>query len=116
MLPVLLVGCNLSGFEAEVGGRTPFTPPEVYLEWWQSTSTCANQSGSFEDLAFYLADWITGDGSVGRARWSAPHDIIIVRGYEADSKTVRHEMLHDLLRGDPSHDDGRWHACDLSFG
>ena len=90
LLPVLLAGCNLKGFEAEIQGRTPFAPPAVYLQWWHDTSTCANLSGSFEELAFYLADWITGNRLVARARWSEPHDIIIVRGYEADSKVVRH--------------------------
>jgi len=116
LLPLFLAGCNLKGFEAEIQGRTPFAPPAVYLEWWHDTSTCANLSGSFEKLSFYLADWITGNRLVARARWSEPHDIIIVRGYEADSKIVRHEMLHDLLRGDPNHADGRWVSCDLSFG
>ena len=115
-LCVLLAGCTLSGFEAEIRGRAPFSPPEVYLEWWRDTETCADASGSFEALVFYLADSIMGDRLVARARWSEPRDIIIVRGYEADSKVVRHEMLHDLLRGDGSHTDGRWVSCDLLFG
>ena len=82
-LSVLLAGCTLSGFEAEIQGRVPFTPPQVYSPWWTDTSTC---------------------------------DIIIVRGYEDNSKVVRHEMLHDLLRGDASHTDARWASCELVFG
>ena len=115
-LCVLLTGCTLSGFEAEIQGRVPFSPPAVYLEWWRDTEACADESGSFEALVFYLADWIMGDARVARARWSEPHDIIIVRRYEADAKVVSHEMLHDLLRGDGSHTDGRWASCDLLFG
>ncbi len=56
LLPVLFAGCNLGLFEAEIQGRTSFAQPAVYLEWWNDTSTCANLSGSFEELVFYLAD------------------------------------------------------------
>ncbi len=56
------------------------------------------------------------NGAVARGRWSEPHEVIVVRGYEDHEKTVRHEMLYDLLAGDPTHADEIWSACDLLLG
>lgn len=111
-LALALSGCG-GGYVAEIGGREPYEPPPVYAAWWTETERCSGRAGSFAALEWYLADWITGDTKVARGRWSAPHDIVIVRGYEADEAVVRHEMLHDLLRGDPGHASAEWTRCAL---
>jgi len=115
-LCLLVAGCGDLGFEAKVLGKTPFSPPIVYADWWSATETCSGETGRLDAITWYLADGIVGDGAVARGRWSEPHEIVIVRGYEDDEKTVRHEMLHDLLAGDPAHADDTWSACDLLFG
>ena len=50
-------------------------------------------------------------------RWSQPHRIYVLEGYELDEPTVKHEMLHDLLSyiGDYTHDDSlAFRVCDLT--
>ena len=110
-LAVIVGGCG--GFTAEVVGKEPFAPPAVYAEWWVSTEDCANRAASLGRVEWYLAASVTGDHQVARGRWSPPHEIIIVRGYEMDELTVRHEMLHDLLGGDRKHVSPQWLSCDL---
>lgn len=111
----LLAACGSLGFEAGVDDRAPFDPPPVYATWWDATRTCSGIDGAFGRITWFLASGITGDGLVARARWSPPHEIVIVRGYETDERTVRHEMLHDLLTGDRGHASPSWDGCDLRF-
>ena len=108
-----LAACSSLGFEAAVDNRTPFTPPDVFAAWWQATEDCSGLSGDMGRVSWYLATAITGDGKIAAGRWSEPHDIILVRGYEGEERIVRHEMLHDLLAGDPQHTSSVWAACDL---
>ena len=96
-------------------GRTPFDPPSHYASWYEATKVCSGRWGSFERVRWWLASGITGDGALALARWSEPHEIVIVRGHEEDEKVVRHEMLHDLLAGDRGHASAAWDACDLRF-
>jgi len=110
---LLLGACSSLGFEAEVTNKTPLDPPAVYATWWARTEACSGLRGDMARVSWYTATGITGDGKVASGRWSAPHDIIIVLGYEADETIVRHEMLHDLLDGDPGHLDAAWTRCDL---
>ncbi len=115
LLAGFLVGCSSLGFESEVTNKTPFSPPEVYADWWDATEACSGLDGDFARVSWYLATGITGDGKVASGRWSQPHDIVIVRGYEGDETIVRHEMLHDLLDGDPDHTSALWVACGLAM-
>ncbi|MEQ9397730.1 MAG: hypothetical protein RJQ04_01050 [Longimicrobiales bacterium] len=112
---VLLAACGSLGFEAGVDDREPFDPPPFYATWWDATRTCSGIDGAFGRITWFLASAITGDGLVARARWTPPHEIVIVRGYETDERTVRHEMLHDLLTGDRGHASPSWDGCDLRF-
>ena len=111
----LLAACGSLGFDAGVENREPFDPPPVYATWWDATRSCSGIDGAFGRITWFLASGITGDGLVARARWSPPHEIVVVRGYETDERTVRHEMLHDLLAGDRGHGSPSWDGCDLRF-
>ena len=113
MMATAVGACLDPSFTASVFGRRPFPAPATYQTWWASTERCSGLRGSFGRVSWYLADGIQGDGAVAKARWSPPHDIIIVAGYEGDDFIVRHEMLHDLLGGDPAHDNERWDMCSL---
>lgn len=109
-----LVGCDLfTGYDARIQGLAPFSPPEDYAAWWEATETCSELAGDFEALEWFLATWITQDGSIAYGAWRPPHRIVIVRGYEDDELIVRHEMLHDLLSGDPDHSSPLWAGCGL---
>ena len=57
-----------------------------------------------------------GTRFVARGVWTPPHQITLVRGYEDNEITVRHEMLHDLLEGDSEHRSPLWTECDLIPG
>ena len=108
----LVASCGDS-FVTEVIGRRPFDPPTVYAEWWSATEGCAGKEGRLERIAWYLAASLSGDGRSARGRWSPPHEIILVAGYEEDELVVRHEMLHDLLEGDRLHRADAWRRCGL---
>ena len=110
---VVLAACGDLGFAAGVTGRRPFDPPATYQPWWSATETCSGRTGRFDRVTWYLADGITGDGKLAFARWSEPHEIVIVHGYEDDERIVRHEMLHDLLEGDRLHERTEWDVCGL---
>ena len=109
------LACGDLGFEASVQGKAAFDPPDSYPVWWAATEACTSVEGNYDAVSWFLADGIVGDGAVARGRWSPPHDIVIVRGYENDDKTVKHEMFHDLLNGDPTHEAPEWGTCDLLF-
>lgn len=113
---LLLAACSSLGVEAAIQGKRPFDPPPIYVDWWAATEACSGREGDFEAIDWFLAIGIDADGVVARARWSPPHEIILVEGHEDDEKTVRHEMLHDLLSGDGNHESEAWVACDLLFG
>ena len=81
--------CGPLGFEAEVFDKEPFTAPPLYEAWWSRTEACSRLSGTLSAITWHLASGIIGDGKVARGRWSPPHEIIIVRGYEDDEPTVR---------------------------
>jgi hypothetical protein len=93
--------------------KEPFAPLPIYAGWWEQTEACAERIGDLLAIEWYTAASITSDGLVARGLWSPPHEIVIVRGYEEDEVTVRHEMLHDLLSGDADHTSPLWKACDL---
>ncbi len=109
----LLVGCGDTFFSGTIEDRTSFDPPASYQEWWAATESCSGRTGAFQRVEWFLATSIVAEGKVGKARWAPPHEIIIVRGYEADEEVVRHEMLHDLLGGDGVHASPAWVECDL---
>ncbi|MGH7468218.1 MAG: hypothetical protein ACRENP_09555 [Longimicrobiales bacterium] len=113
LLTASAIACGDLGFVAGVTGRQSFRPPAIYREWWTDTETCSGRRASFERVVWYTAPRITGDGLVARGRWSQPHEIIIVAGYETDPMVVRHEMRHDLLNGNRVHERGEWDRCAL---
>lgn len=117
LLPFLafIAACGDLGFMAAVTGRRSFDPPPIYREWWSATEVCSGLRAPFQRVVWYLADGVSGDGLVARGRWSSPHEIIIVAGYENDQTVVRHEMLHDLLTGDRPHAREEWDSCGLGF-
>ena len=110
----LSVACGDS-FTATIEDRRPFDPPPVYADWWGLTEACSGRAGDLPRIHWYLASSIVADGKLARARWSPPHDIVAVQGNQTEERLIRHEMLHDLLGGDPGHEGEVWDVCDLRF-
>ncbi len=110
----LCVACGDS-FTATIEDRRPFDPLPTYADWWGRTEECSGRSGDLPRIEWYLASSIVADGKLARARWSPPHDIVVVQGNQTEERLIRHEMLHDLLGGDPGHEGEVWDVCDLRF-
>ncbi|MGH7651665.1 MAG: hypothetical protein ACREMS_07455 [Gemmatimonadaceae bacterium] len=87
-------------------GAQLFSPPPVYTTWWNLTQSCSGISGSLASISWYdsgasLENPQTGEGLAGY--WDrAGNDIVLTHASTVDGPTVRHEMLHALLR-QPGH-------------
>jgi hypothetical protein len=62
-------------------------------------------------------EWRLADAFPGRpgrlALWSPPHTITLRSDLDVALPVVAHEILHDLLQGDPDHEDPAWLECAL---
>ncbi len=95
LLLLSLVGCQ--SFTAPPSDR--LNPPVEYLAWWDATVACAGQSGDVGRITWFVTAnrFASPDGTV--AGWWEPSHTIYLAGLATnDEKTVRHEMLHDLLQ------------------
>ena len=108
-LLIVLVVAAILGFSACEGLVAPlpsdaeeFSPPAVYSTWWKMAEACSGQTGSLGAISWFktdkaLADPRTGERIVGY--WtSGSNRIVLMTGVVLDGGTVRHEMLHALLR------------------
>jgi hypothetical protein len=111
LFAVLFLTACVEPFTASVKDREQFDPPAAYDARCTSVQHCSGGTGDMARISWYLARAVEGDSRVARGRWSPPHDIILVKGYEDDPAVVRHEMLHDLLDGDRLHSGPEWTAC-----
>ena len=81
---------------------------------------CSSRSGDFDLVRWYEAATIQiGDPTrnpleIVLGIWESPHDITFVNIWKEDAFVVRHEMLHELLRGDVDHKDEAWSACSFA--
>ena len=110
-----LPACSLptEGFTVTVTQRESFVPSSVHRTWWTAVEGCSSTRGEFELVRWYRAGGIRSGGESLQGVWQSPHDLIVVRGAEEDSLIVRHEILHELLRGDANHKNDAWSRCDL---
>jgi len=111
VLAAAAVGCQ--AYTLSFRDKEPLEPLPVYVEWWAATETCSGQRSDLGAIKWYTALTIATEVAVARGVWVPPHEITIVRGFEDDEVTVRHEMLHDLLGGDSDHTEPEWAACGL---
>ncbi|NNM33854.1 MAG: hypothetical protein HKO53_12345 [Gemmatimonadetes bacterium] len=95
-------------------GVEPYEALPVYPEFWSATEACSGRSGDVDLIRWFRATGISAGLGRSQGLWEPPHDITVLRGLEEDEGTVRHEMLHDLLRGDPDHRSPTWEACGLA--
>lgn len=117
LVSALVAACDLfTDYALRIDGVRAFSPPAVYADWHAATEACSGLAGDFAAIEWFLASWITIDGSIAYGAWRPPHEILIVSGYQDDDYTVQHEMLHDLLGGDRDHTSPQWSACELIQG
>lgn len=97
----------------DVEGVEPYDALPEYPAFWTATTACSDRSGDLDRISWFRAVSITFKGQIVRGFWEPPHTITVWNGLEPDEFTVRHEMLHDLLGGDPDHELSVWADCDL---
>lgn len=80
-----------------------FTAPSVYTRWWSMMESCSGLHGSLDQIAWYATpsplqnpenkeEYIEG-------YWSrASNRVVLVSNDTLDGSTVRHEMLHALVK------------------
>lgn len=78
-------------------------PQGEYATWYAETEACTGETGSFREVRWFRVpherwwDPIYEQYAIGT--WRAPHDIYLAAPYVGDEQVVKHEMVHDLLRG-----------------
>ncbi len=112
-----LVAASISGctgvLEVVFDGRQEIDPPPEYFAWYWATERCSGLEGDIRRVRWFLAVSIVTNGILAVANWSPPHDITLRRDMQRDGFVVSHEILHDLLDGDPGHGNPAWDACRL---
>lgn len=99
-------GCGDAFGPFAVVGPQEIEPRTVWFEWYQDLEQCTQVDGRFTNITWFRAEEIvnrqTQESRAGL--WRAPHDIYLRKGRQASERTVRHEMVHDLLSlRDPKH-------------
>jgi len=112
---LMLLACSIptEGLSLAVTQRQRFVPPEEYRGWWETVEACSFRLGDFDLVRWYQADVIVIEGKDLNGFWESPHDITVVKTAKGNTSVVRHEMLHDLLHGDPDHEHEAWSHCGL---
>lgn len=108
--------CSDSPATLAYENRRPFSPPmETYGRWWTQLQACSDRTGDLDGLQWFLADYIgatTGPPTQSaKGQWTSNREITLLSGHERELGVVKHEMLHDLLRGDGQHRHPAWDVC-----
>jgi hypothetical protein len=109
---LLLAGC----FDAIQAPRdvTWFAPPAYYADLWRADLECAGATGDMGRLTFYAVPGESFTSSRGErvwGEWISPHTIYVAAVRAHSGYLIRHEMLHDILNGDPDHSSPLWQKC-----
>jgi len=106
-LPLMLLLTILAcGDPIGVVDPQPMAPLPEYADWWTEAQECTGRSGLLSEIHWYTVASVSpsdGHDAAWRGAWEQPHTIYLVRGAETEKFVVQHEMLHDLLQGDPRH-------------
>lgn len=113
LLATLVSGCT-PAVSTTISNPRPFAPPVSYAQWWSDVQSCAAREGRMDRIEWFVAEDLTQNGRLVLGRWEEPHRITILAGYTEAEAIVKHEMLHDLLNGDPDHTDAAWAECGLA--
>lgn len=116
LVPLAAAGCVLEADWFGFSDRRPFDPPDHYDALWSEVQTCAGIPGDIARIQWFTARSINSNGFAVLGQWMDPHDIMLREDSVNDNRVVKHEMLHDLLRGDPTHSQLPWQACQVLSG
>ena len=83
-------------------------PLAQYAVWYAETESCTGVTGSFSNVRWFAVpherwwDPVWEQFAIGT--WRAPHDIYLAGSEIENENLVKHEIVHDLLRGGLIHD------------
>lgn len=90
-------------------GAVRVTPPAVYARWWAMTEACAGVRRDVAEIAWYVVPNVgtfpsPSGGGEAVGYYSRPgSQIVLGERRHLEGGTVRHEMLHALLRDESGH-------------
>ena len=108
---ILLLLLAISGCDSLTGpdtpaGAIPFDPPPPYAAYWDRVETDSGRSRDFGGIRWVEVPggpWSV-EGDQVRAMWvQRGRRIYIASEHLGDAPLIMHEMLHDVLNGDPEH-------------
>lgn len=108
MLAVMLMaGCSGT---LDVVDPVPMEPGTVQDAAAALISACTGRDVSARDARWFVVEEIAGHPDA-LGGWEKPNSIYLLRPVVDDLKVGAHELLHNVLRGNPSHSNPLWDDC-----
>jgi hypothetical protein len=93
---------------------TPVEPLPIYETWFSETEACTGETGDFTSVRWFEVPgdrwWDAVRQQYAIGTWRPAHDIFITTAHLGDEHVVKHEIIHELLRGGAT-DDPRFENC-----
>lgn len=106
---------SCSDATAVTQGRVEIEPPAAYRTWWSEVEECSGLGGDFAGVRWFATfAFVDGEGILGQ--WNEHREITVRSDVWLDREVIRHEVLHDLLRGDRRHRRSEWTTCGIETG
>ncbi len=114
---LLVVGCSALtgpafGEHHTVYGPVLLDPPLAkYKDWWRETVECTQLRKDILGVTFFGADSIVGSDGGMAVGLHRPGMIAIIWFSIEDEAVVKHEIVHELVGGDPKHNSPLFGIC-----
>ncbi len=86
-------------------------PPPKYEDWWRETVECTQLRKDIGGLTFFGADSIVGSDGGMAVGLHRPGMIAIIWFSIDNEAVVKHEIVHELVDGDPKHNSPLFGIC-----
>lgn len=111
---VLLGGCGDQDPVIPGPSRVAIDPHPVFSILWNEVQECSGLTGDLAGISWFVTTGFDRAETLGQ--WNSDREITLRIDRWTEFMVVKHEMLHDLLRGDGEHRDRSWIDCNLPRG